>query len=158
MRSTEWILYVEDDRDLRDTVTEELADHGYQVVAVADGYAALAEATRRHPPAAVITDLMMPGMNGWELVATLRSNPTLSAVPVVVLSAAHARAPLDVDAVVGKPVTIGALIMTLQSVQARPAADRDLPTVRPPARSSTELMPNDDDTRPLTADVDHDAA
>jgi signal transduction histidine kinase len=58
----------------------------WQVTAVADGAAALAE-IRRSPPDVVVTDVMMPGLDGFGLIAAVRADEATRALPVIVVSA-----------------------------------------------------------------------
>jgi len=53
---------------------------------VADGEAAL-EAARAHPPALILTDVMMPKLDGYGLLQALRADPSLCDIPVILLSA-----------------------------------------------------------------------
>ena len=78
------ILVADDNADMREYLGRLLA--GYAVTAVADGSAALA-AARARPPDLVLTDAMMPGMDGFALVAALRAEPRLAGVPVIMVSA-----------------------------------------------------------------------
>jgi DNA-binding response OmpR family regulator/anti-sigma regulatory factor (Ser/Thr protein kinase) len=70
---------------MRDYVGRLLAEH-YDVTAVGDGVAALASA-RAAPPDLVLSDIMMPGMDGFELLRELRADERTHTVPVVLLSA-----------------------------------------------------------------------
>jgi PAS domain S-box-containing protein len=79
------VLWADDNTDMREYVTRLLADD-YQVEAVVDGQAAL-EAVRRSPPALVLTDVMMPRLDGLGLLRELRSDPETQAIPVILLSA-----------------------------------------------------------------------
>jgi PAS domain S-box-containing protein len=79
------IVWADDNADMRDYVRALLAPH-YDVVPVADGAAAL-DAIRAAVPAALITDVMMPGIDGLELVRRLRSDPATAELPVLMLSA-----------------------------------------------------------------------
>jgi signal transduction histidine kinase len=79
------VVWADDNADMRDYVTRLLADH-FEVVAVADGEAAL-EATREQLPDLVLSDVMMPRLDGFGLLAALRSDPRTQAVPVILLSA-----------------------------------------------------------------------
>ena len=79
------ILVADDNADLRDHVTRLLAPH-WQVVAAADGAAALALATRT-PFDLILTDVMMPELDGFGLVTALRADRRTRHVPIVVLSA-----------------------------------------------------------------------
>ena len=80
------VLLADDNADMRDYLGRLLARRGYDVEAFADAEAALAAATRRKPDL-VLTDLMMPRLDGLGLVAALRRDPTLFDVPAIILSA-----------------------------------------------------------------------
>jgi PAS domain S-box-containing protein len=79
------VLLADDNADMRDYVGRLLADL-YEVEAVPDGESALAAALAR-PPALVLTDVMMPGLDGFGLLRRLRGDPRTQAVPIVMLSA-----------------------------------------------------------------------
>ncbi|KMO17170.1 ATP-binding protein [Methylobacterium platani] len=80
------VLLADDNADMRAYVGRLLGDGGHAVEAVGDGNAAL-EAARRHAPDLVLSDVMMPGLDGFGLLAALRADPALRAVPVILLSA-----------------------------------------------------------------------
>ncbi|CNE48409.1 PAS/PAC sensor hybrid histidine kinase [Mycobacterium tuberculosis] len=80
------VLVADDNGDMREYLGRLLRGAGYRTVAAADGRAALA-AVRRDAPDLVVSDVMMPGLNGLELVAELRADPRTAAVPVLLLSA-----------------------------------------------------------------------
>ena len=67
-----------------------LGRNGYEVVPAANGAEALA-AAQAHTPDLILLDMMMPGMDGFELLAALRALPALRGVPAVFLTAAHDR-------------------------------------------------------------------
>ncbi len=79
------VVLADDNADMRDYVRRLLADY-YRVEAVNDGHAAL-DATRRELPALVLTDVMMPGLDGFGLLRTLKAAPETANVPVILLSA-----------------------------------------------------------------------
>ncbi|MCA9737796.1 MAG: response regulator, partial [Gemmatimonadetes bacterium] len=79
------VLWADDNADLRAYVTELLSPR-FDVEAAADGEAALSAARQRRPDL-VLADVMMPGLNGFELLAALRADPDLGDVPVILLSA-----------------------------------------------------------------------
>ena len=79
------VVLADDNPDMRDYVRR-LLGQDYEVEAVGDGGAAL-EAMRRRRPDLVLTDVMMPGMDGFGLLQTMRSDPRLRDIPVVMLSA-----------------------------------------------------------------------
>lgn len=80
------VLLADDNADLRDYVSGLLRARGYAVEVVGDGQAAL-EAARRQHPDLLLTDVMMPRMDGFALLAAIRRDPALADVPVVMLSA-----------------------------------------------------------------------
>jgi CheY-like chemotaxis protein len=80
------VLVVDDERDIRDAVTELLTEEGYEVFGAGDGAEALSKARALHP-SVVLLDLMMPGMSGWEFCAQRKGDPELARIPVIVLSA-----------------------------------------------------------------------
>ena len=82
----ERVLLADDNADMRGYVQRLLAAEGYRIEAVADGEAALA-AARREAPDLVLADVMMPGVDGFELLSALRAEPGLRDVPVLLLSA-----------------------------------------------------------------------
>ncbi|HZT60231.1 MAG TPA: ATP-binding protein, partial [Pyrinomonadaceae bacterium] len=79
------ILLADDNADMRDYVRRLLSAR-YEVEAVADGEAALASAQTR-PPDLVLTDIMMPRLDGFGLLKALREDPSTGVVPVILLSA-----------------------------------------------------------------------
>ncbi|HEY7241765.1 MAG TPA: ATP-binding protein, partial [Burkholderiales bacterium] len=79
------VLLADDNADLREYVRRLLAQD-YEVEAVSDGIAALA-AARANPPALVVSDVMMPGLDGFGLIQELRADPRLRTIPIVLLSA-----------------------------------------------------------------------
>ncbi len=80
------VLIADDNADMREYLTRLLRAAGYHVIAVNDGQAAL-EAIRASLPDLVLTDVMMPALDGLELVAVLRADPRTAPVPVILLSA-----------------------------------------------------------------------
>ncbi len=79
------VLIADDNADMREYLTRLLAGR-YQVDAVADGTAAL-QAIRRRRPDVIVSDVMMPGMDGFQLVAALRDDESTRRIPVILLSA-----------------------------------------------------------------------
>ena len=81
------ILLADDNGDMRDYVAGILAQGGYEVEAVKDGWAALAAVRRGPLPDLVLTDVMMPGLDGFALLRQLRADPAMEGVLVILLSA-----------------------------------------------------------------------
>jgi CheY-like chemotaxis protein len=103
------VLVVDDEPDIRETVSEALAVEGYDVEVARDGLEALA-ACRAHRPDLVLLDLMMPGMNGWEFRAAQQSDPALASIPVVVVSALGRVPALHAEAWLQKPFGLDRLV------------------------------------------------
>ncbi|GIF41781.1 SpoIIE family protein phosphatase [Actinoplanes xinjiangensis] len=80
------ILVADDNSDMRSYLRRLLSDQGWQVELVPDGRAAL-EAIHRFPPDLLLTDVMMPRMDGFALVRAVRADEATRALPVVMLSA-----------------------------------------------------------------------
>ncbi|WP_343746926.1 PAS domain S-box protein [Chitinophaga sp.] len=80
-----YILLADDNADMREYIKKLLGDR-YEVVAVSDGAAAL-EAIARRPADLVISDVMMPLIDGFALVKLLKQNPATMHLPVLLLSA-----------------------------------------------------------------------
>jgi signal transduction histidine kinase len=79
------ILVVDDNADMRQYLARLLGEH-YQVESAPDGEAAL-EIARDHPPSLILSDVMMPVMDGFELLAAVRRDDQTRRIPVVLLSA-----------------------------------------------------------------------
>ena len=80
------VLVADDNADMREYLARLLRTAGYQVTTVTDGQAAL-DAVRSDTPDLVISDVMMPRLDGLSLVAALRADTRTAAVPVLLLSA-----------------------------------------------------------------------
>jgi PAS domain S-box-containing protein len=116
------ILVCDDDADVRETVAAVLRAWGYRPLLAADGADAV-EIARREAPAAILMDIVMPGMNGGEAVAALRDDPATRGIPVVVVSVmergtAKADAP-DVSEWVEKPFEESRLLSALETALGR---------------------------------------
>lgn len=107
-----YVLVVDDDRDIRDSLIEMLEARGYVARGASNGAEAL-DAMRAAPPCLVLLDLMMPVMDGRQFREEQLKDAALAAVPVVVVSAygdvdAQA-AQMDVE-YLKKPLTMKPLI------------------------------------------------
>lgn len=80
------IVVADDDADIRDLVAFKLRQAGHEIVAVADGRAAIA-ASQETAPDLIVLDVMMPGMSGLEACRAFRLDPALARVPIVLLTA-----------------------------------------------------------------------
>ncbi len=82
----DYILVVDDEPDIRSVLQQILADANFTVQTAPDGLAALAM-VQKSPPRLILLDLMMPGMDGFEVVYNLKSQPATADIPVVILTA-----------------------------------------------------------------------
>ena len=107
-RTAARILVVEDDPDNRRIVVKVLAVDGYTTLEAADGESAVALARREHPDA-ILMDLAMPGVDGWEAARRLKADPATADIPIVALTAFALRGDEDrareagCDAYLAKP-------------------------------------------------------
>lgn len=79
------LLLVEDDRFLRKAAEVMLRRNGFEVLTAEDGEAGLAVA-RAERPALILLDLIMPRMQGFEVIEHLKREPDTAAIPVIVMS------------------------------------------------------------------------
>jgi DNA-binding response OmpR family regulator len=115
------VLVVDDEESIRQMVRQYLEQEGYQVVAAASGIEAL-RAFYADRPDAVLLDLMLPGMDGWEVCARIRE---LSDVPILLVTARTSQEDklrgfrLGVDDYLSKPFSLAELAARLQAVLVR---------------------------------------
>lgn len=131
------VLIADDEEDILDLLKYNLDREGYEVIAARDGIAALEQAQLK--PDVIVLDVMMPGMDGFEVCKQLKRNADTREIPVIFLSARKS----DVDEVVGlelgadeyivKPISIAKLLARIRLVLRRRAAAGDSST-RPPGR------------------------
>jgi len=120
------ILTVDDDKTLLDFMREYLEGEGFQVITADRGTNAL-KLFYDERPDLVVLDLMMPGMDGWEVCARLRE---LSDTPVIMLTAKSSEADklrgfrLGVDDYVTKPFSLAELTARIQAVLARAGSEQ----------------------------------
>src|SRR4051812_32163067 len=104
------VLVVEDDHDALEAILDLLDCEGYSVVGARTADEALLILTTTPTPAIVVCDVLLPGMNGAELGATLPQDPRLSRVPILYFSAARSADRLVGAAVLKKPFSRHALL------------------------------------------------
>lgn len=119
------VLVVDDDDDIRTIVRLSLSEvGGMEVEEAADGGSAV-DAALDERPDLILLDVMMPGMDGVQTLAALRSHPSLSQIPVVFLTAKALQSEIDrllsfdVAAVFVKPFDPLTLAMRLRDVSRR---------------------------------------
>lgn len=120
------ILLIEDEADMRDLTAAALEFEGCRVHQAADGRAGV-EFARRHRPHLILCDVMMPGMDGYEVLATLRADPFLCGIPFIFLTARGEKKDFRQGMVRGaddyltKPVALDELLAAVRARLARHA-------------------------------------
>jgi signal transduction histidine kinase/FixJ family two-component response regulator len=143
-RSGPLVLIADDNADMRTHLDRVLSAH-WETVLVADGESALA-ATRELRPEAVVTDVMMPGIDGFGLVAAIRADPALAATPILMLSARAGAEAVDegyaggADDYLPKPFRSQELIDRVRSRLSAVARERDRQGREARQRLTTELV------------------
>lgn len=136
------LLVIEDEPDMRESLVTTLGFEGFRVFGAADGSAGLA-LTRRHNPDLIVCDIQLPGRDGYAVLAAVRADPDLGAIPFIFLTARGEKADQRQGMVQGaddylvKPVAIADLLAAIRARLARFA--------RPPRRADFT------DARPLEA-------
>ncbi|MVF13419.1 response regulator [Ketobacter sp. MCCC 1A13808] len=119
---TRIILLVEDDVDLRNIMSQSLQALNYGAIVAENGLQALAYLRQCESlPFAILTDLMMPVMDGWSMLEELRKDNSFSKVPVIVVSATAGDmdAATSVSEYLRKPIRIHELSAALERVSPR---------------------------------------
>src|SRR5687767_13533973 len=83
------ILVVDDDADMRDSLTELLQEEGFIVATASSGLEALKRLSDGMRPVLILLDVMMPGMTGFEVLARVRMDASLAGIPVTIMSGTH---------------------------------------------------------------------
>jgi len=99
------VLVIDDEAPVREVLRRFLSQAGYEVNVASDGREALEFVHSGPPPDLLILDLMMPVMNGFEVLSALRRNESWKDIAVIVLTATmgYSADHLDVDATLIKP-------------------------------------------------------
>jgi signal transduction histidine kinase/CheY-like chemotaxis protein len=120
-----WVLVIDDDHRSTELLAAHLEASDLGIELVHTGQIGL-EMARQHQPAAILLDIRLPGMDGWEVLRQLKSDPATRQIPVVVVSIVDERArSLSLGAVdhLVKPVGRDDLLTTLASAGVPPVAD-----------------------------------
>ena len=116
-RSRGSVLVVDDDIDIRETISLVLEDEGYAVASASNGAEALAYLQAHPPPDVILLDLMMPVMDGGAFRQEQRRAPHLASIPVVVISASgnirDQAVALGATSFVQKPISLDTLLATV---------------------------------------------
>ncbi len=113
------IRIVDDEPDIREFVSYNLAKRGYIVVSAADGISGY-ELAVKFEPDLILLDILMPGLNGYETCMKLRENPLFEKTQIVFLSALNQSYAkdlgfkMDADAYLTKPVRMEFLVRRVE--------------------------------------------
>ncbi|MBS3957589.1 MAG: PAS domain S-box protein, partial [Clostridiales bacterium] len=137
------VLIVDDDEASRYLISAVLVSAGHEVDTAADGIEALVKA-RSHTPDAMVSDILMPRMDGYQLVREWKSDRVLSTVPVVICTASYTdpadkkfALDLGVNGFLHKPVEAAALLETVEGLV---SADGHLSFRAPRFDDETEVL------------------
>ena len=103
MRVAETVVVVDDDEAVREAIAELLVLDGYEVLTAGDGDEALRVLGRAPRPCIALIDLIMPRVDGWELVRAIGAAAALRDIPLVCTTAGRGDAPRGCHAVLRKP-------------------------------------------------------
>lgn len=79
------ILIIEDDKFLRELIAQKILKEGYDIVETVDGEKGL-EAAKKEKPDLILLDLILPGIDGFEVLSKVKEDPAVSEIPVIILS------------------------------------------------------------------------
>ena len=115
------VLLIDDDATSREALTDLLEEEGYEVLSAAGGEEGL-ETARRHRPDLLLLDMMMPGIDGVEVIRRIRSEPTLKRLRIIALTGDVTRTRLQnvfeagADRFVAKPFRIPELLDSVRTM------------------------------------------
>ena len=122
---TNKILLVEDDIDIQDNLKAFLEMENFEVASVANGKQAIELMQNGEKPSLILLDLMMPIMNGYEMLAEMKKRNLFqnSPVPIILLSAAtdiEETAREQVVKFIRKPIALDKLLLTIKEITDSP--------------------------------------
>jgi DNA-binding response OmpR family regulator len=124
------VLVVDDNTHYRELAAKTMTDAGFETITATNGFEGLSAALK-HQPSLVLTDINMPGMDGWQLLRMIRARPTLRRMPVIFLTDMTDEEQrlrgyeLGVDDYVPKPFTEVELIARVERILERSRLHED---------------------------------
>jgi len=79
------ILIIEDDKFLRELIVQKLIKEGFEISEAVDGEEGMKK-VKEEKPDLILLDLILPGIDGFEVLARMKEDPVLAAIPVIILS------------------------------------------------------------------------
>ncbi|ESA38809.1 hypothetical protein N836_30240 [Leptolyngbya sp. Heron Island J] len=126
--SQKTILVVDDEPHIRQLLRQELETAGYRVQIAQDGMDALNQ-IKMTPPDLIILDMMMPNINGFDLTAVLKNNPTTMTIPIIVVSIVQDQERgyrLGVDRYLSKPIDTEVLLHDVKTLLDQGTSNRQV--------------------------------
>jgi len=121
------VVCIEDEPGVIELIRLILERRGLTVVGAESGEAGL-EAIRQSRPALVLLDLMLPGMDGWEIYRRMKADQAMKSIPVIIVTAKAegidevlAKQVAKVDDYIKKPFSLQELVQSVERVTARKA-------------------------------------
>jgi DNA-binding response OmpR family regulator len=124
------VLVVDDNAKYRELAAKIMTDAGFETITATNGFEGLSAALK-HQPSLILTDINMPGMDGWQLLRMIRARPTLRRMPVIFLTDLADEEQrlrgyeLGVDDYVAKPFTEVELIARVERILERARLNED---------------------------------
>jgi DNA-binding response OmpR family regulator len=122
------ILVIDDDGKVGETIKALLGNHNYEVEYEQDGKKGF-EKIKKFKPDLVVTDLLMPGIHGFDLCKMIKNNVQTRHIPVIAVSAVYQQSAISyeimeagIDAFVKKPINFGRLLENIESLLAKDPA------------------------------------
>jgi len=127
------LLVVDDEPEINKLVARIFEKRGYRVTTALDGAEALAS-VKRDRPDLIMLDLNLPKIDGWEVCRQLKSDPATKAIPIIMLTAAHANVDdahiglgLGADEYVAKPFVKAVLLHNVERLLGREPTEETNP-------------------------------
>ncbi len=125
------ILVVDDEPSIRSLLRQQLEEQGYLVVEAADGMEAISQ-VKLMPPDLIILDVMMPAINGFDVAAVLKNNPTTMDIPIIILSIVEDKQrgwKLGIDRYLTKPIDSENLLNNIEVLISRGSSPKKVMVV-----------------------------
>lgn len=119
------VLVVQDDHDVREVLVDLLTEQGFPVTEAENGAAALAKLKAGYRPDVILSDLVMPLMDGYQLKTELQRHPSWASIPLLILTGGdvHDQALAGIEAVLRAPIDPEVLLERVRRVCRRKAAN-----------------------------------
>jgi CheY-like chemotaxis protein len=116
------VLVIDDDPDIRSVASDFLGQAGYEVTCLSSAATALSYLCQNPAPDVVVMDVLMPGMNAWELTAEMKRRDALARIPIIAMTGLPAQfgSPVDEQMMLRKPLSAERLINLVRTAARQP--------------------------------------